>query len=315
MTTLLLADHDGNSLTSATARALTAAAQLGGDVHVLVAGADAGDVAAAAARLAGVTKVLLADAPAFAHQLPIPVADLLVSLAPAYDAVLAAASSNGKATMPRVAALLDMMQISEIVAVQGPTVFRRPTYAGNAIQTVQSSDSKIVATVRASAFAAAGETGNAPIEPIQFTPVATTSEFVENLPFKSDRPELAAARVVVSGGRAFGSAAEFDRLLLPLADQLGAAIGASRAAVDAGYAPNSYQVGQTGTIVAPDLYIAVGISGAIQHVAGMKEAKVIVAINADPDAPIFEIADYGLVADIFSALPELEAALKARQET
>jgi len=312
MTILLLAEHDNSTLANATARALTAARQLGSDVHVLVAGTNAQSVAEEAAKLGGVAKVLLADALTYQNHLAEPVAALLVSLARNYDAVLAASTANGKSTLPRVAALLDVMQISDILAVEGPKTFKRPIYAGNAIQTVQSADAIIVATVRTAAFQAALSGGSAPIEAISGPDSTPVSEFVENISVKSDRPELAGARVVISGGRALGSAAEFERLLLPLADQLGAAVGASRAAVDAGYAPNTYQVGQTGKIVAPELYIAAGISGAIQHVAGMKDAKIIVAINSDGDAPIFQIADYGLVADIFTALPELEAALKAR---
>jgi len=312
MAILLLAEHDNSTLADATARALAAALQLGGDIHVLVAGANARSVAEEAARLEGVAKVLLADAPAYEHQLAEPVAALLVALASSYDAVLAASTANGKSILPRVAALLDVMQISDIVSVEGPKTFKRPTYAGNAIQTVQSADPIIVATVRTAAFQSARQGGAAAIEAITGPDSAPLAEFVENISVKSDRPELVGARVVVSGGRALGSASEFERLLLPLADQLGAAVGASRAAVDSGYAPNTYQVGQTGKIVAPELYIAAGISGAIQHVAGMKDAKIIVAINSDGDAPIFQIADYGLVADIFTALPELEATLKAR---
>lgn len=312
MAILLLAEHDNSTLADATARALTAALQLGGDIHVLVAGANARSVAEEAARLEGVAKVLLADAPAYEHQLAEPVAALLVALASSYDAVLAASTANGKSILPRVAALLDVMQISDIVSVEGPKTFKRPTYAGNAIQTVQSADPIIVATVRTAAFQSARQGGTAAIEAIAGPDSALLAEFVENISVKSDRPELVGARVVVSGGRALGSASEFERLLLPLADQLGAAVGASRAAVDSGYAPNTYQVGQTGKIVAPELYIAAGISGAIQHVAGMKDAKIIVAINSDGDAPIFQIADYGLVADIFTALPELKATLKAR---
>ena len=313
MTVLLLAEHDNTAIANATARALSAAGQIGGGVHILVAGHNARAAAEAAARLEGVSKVLLADDPQYENQLAEPVADLLVSLAAGYDAILAPATANGKSIMPRVAALLDVMQISDIVAVMGPKTFKRPIYAGNAIQTVQSSDARIVATVRTAGFQAASAGGNAPIEAVAGPVTTQLSEFVENLAVKSDRPELASARVVVSGGRALGSAEAFERLLTPLADSLGAALGASRAAVDAGYAPNTFQVGQTGKIVAPDLYIAAGISGAIQHLAGMKDAKVIVAINSDPDAPIFSVADYGLVADIFTALPELDAALRARR--
>ena len=293
---------------------MTAARQIGGAVHVLVAGANAKAAAEAAAQLDGVAKVLLADAPLYEHQLAEPVAALLVSLAAGYDAILAPSTANGKSIMPRVAALLDVMQISDILAVEGPRTFKRPIYAGSAIQTVESTDSRIVATVRTAVFQAAGAGGKAPIEAVSAPEQAPVSEFVENLTVKSGRPELTSARVVVSGGRALGSAEAFERLLAPLADRLGAAVGASRAAVDAGYAPSNYQVGQTGKIVSPDLYIAAGISGAIQHVAGMKDAKVIVAINSDADAPIFKVADYGLVADIFTALPALEAALRARAQ-
>ena len=314
MTVLLLAEHDNTAIANATARALTAARQIGGDVHVLVAGAGARAAAESAAQLEGAAKVLLADAPAYEQQLAEPVAALLVSLAGSYDAIFAPSTANGKSILPRVAALLDVMQVSDIVSVEGPKTFKRPIYAGNAIQTVQSADAKIVATVRTAAFQAAGAGGNAPIEAVAAPDHTPVTEFVENLAVKSDRPELTSARVVVSGGRALGSAEAFERLLMPLADRLGAAVGASRAAVDAGYAPNNYQVGQTGKIVAPELYIAAGISGAIQHLAGMKDAKVIVAINSDADAPIFSVADYGLVADIFTALPELEAALRARAQ-
>jgi electron transfer flavoprotein alpha subunit len=309
MTTLLLADHDNSALKDATARALTAALALGGDVHVLVAGKDAGPAAAEAAKLTGVAKVLHADSDALAHQLAEPLAALVVSLAAAYDVLVAPASAAGKNIMPRVAALLDVMQVSDIVKVLAPDTFERPIYAGNAIETVQATDAKKVITVRPAAFKPAGAGGSAPIEAIAAPEPSTLSAFVGAELARSDRPDLTAARIVISGGRAFQSAENFRKYLEPIADKLGAAIGASRAAVDAGYAPNDFQVGQTGKVVSPDLYIACGISGAIQHLAGMKDAKIIVAINKDADAPIFQIADYGLVGDIFTLLPELEKAL------
>ena len=309
MTTLLVAEHDDRSLKDATARALTAARALGGEVHVLVAGKDCGGAAAEAAKLDGIAKVLLADADALAHRLAEPMAALIVGLAGSYDALVAPATTSGKNIMPRVAALLDVMQISEIVAVVAPDTFERPIYAGNALQTVQSGDAKKVITVRTAAFKAAEAGGAAPIEPISVAVTNALSAFLGEETSKSERPELTAARIVISGGRALQSAENFRRLLEPVADKLKAAIGASRAAVDAGYAPNDFQVGQTGKVVAPDLYIACGISGAIQHLAGMKDAKIIVAINKDADAPIFQIADYGLVGDIFVLLPELEKAL------
>ncbi len=310
MTTLLIAEHDNRALSPETARALTAAAQLGGEIHVLAAGDGGSDVAEAAARLNGVAKVLHADAPVLAHGLAEPVAALIVSLAAGYEALVAPATSSGKNVMPRVAALLDVMQVSDIIEVLAPTTFKRPIYAGNAIQTVETTDAKRVITVRTAAFAAAGMTAEpAPVETIPGPDDPGLSRFVAQERSGGDRPELASARVVISGGRALGSKEQFDQLILPLADRLEAAIGASRAAVDAGYAPNDWQVGQTGKVVAPELYIACGISGAIQHLAGMKDARVIVAINKDPDAPIFEIADYGLVADIFEALPQLHEAL------
>ena len=310
MTTLLIAEHDNLSIKEATARALTAAVQLGGDVHVLVAGKDCGAAAAGAAKLSGVAKVLHAEGEALAHQLAEPVAALIVSLAGPYDALVAAATSAGKNVMPRVAALLDVMQVSDVTGIISPDTFERPIYAGNAIATVQSSDAKKVITVRPAAFKAAGAGGNAPIETVEASAaVADKTTFVGAELVRLERPELTSARIVISGGRAFQSAENFRKYLEPLADKLGAAIGASRAAVDAGYAPNDYQVGQTGKVVAPDLYIACGISGAIQHLAGMKDAKVIVAINKDPDAPIFQVADYGLVGDLFTILPELEKAL------
>ena len=309
MTTLLLAEHDNKHLKDATAKALTAAKALGGDVHILVAGKDCQAVAEAAAKLDGVAKVLIADAPVYEHGLAEPLAALVVALAPAYDAIVAAATTGGKNVMPRVAALLDVMQISEIIKVIAPDTFERPIYAGNAIQTVKSSDAKKVITVRTSTFQATGEGGSAPIEPA--TPAAdpALSSFVGEELSKSDRPELTSAKIIISGGRAMQSRENFGKYIEPVADKLGAAMGASRAAVDAGYAPNDWQVGQTGKVVAPELYIAVGISGAIQHLAGMKDSKVIVAINKDEEAPIFQVADYGLVADLYAALPELAAEL------
>ena len=309
MTTLLLADHDNRSFDPQTAHALTAAVAIGKPVHLLVAGADCANVAEGAAKLSGIERVLLIDDPRYAQHSAESYAALVVSLAPVYDAIVGAATSTNKDVLPRVAALLDVMQISEITAVEAPDTFRRPIYAGNAIETVQSLDSKKVVTVRASAFEAAGE-----VAPVEIVPVAAADDpgltrFLEERLTASDRPELTAARVVVSGGRALGSKEKFDELMTPLAQRLNAAIGATRAAVDAGYAPNEVQVGQTGKVVAPELYIACGISGAIQHLAGMKESKVIVAINSDPAAPIFAVADYGLVGDIFEILPELTAAL------
>jgi electron transfer flavoprotein alpha subunit len=309
MTTLLLAEHDNVSLREATARALTAAQALGADVHVLIAGKDNAAVAEAAAKLAGVAKVLRADGDGLANQLPEPLAALIVSLAPNYDALVAPATAVGKTVMPRVAALLDVMQVSEIVKVIAPDTFERPIYAGNAIETVKTSDAKRVVTVRAASFAPASSGGSAPIESVPAPEASAQSTFVGAELTRSTRPELTSARIVVSGGRAFQSAENFRKYLEPLAEKLKAAIGASRAAVDAGYAPNELQVGQTGKVVSPDLYIAIGISGAIQHLAGMKEAKVIVAINKDPEAPIFSIADYGLVGDLYEILPELERAL------
>ena len=309
MTTLLVAEHDDRSLKDSTARALTAARALGGAVHVLVAGKDCGGAAAEAAKLGGIAKVPLADADVLAHRLAEPMAALIVGLAGSYDALVAPATTSGKNIMPRVAALLDVMQISEIVAVVAPDTFERPIYAGNALQTVQSGEAKKVITVRTAAFKAAEAGGAAPIEPINIAVTNALSAFLGEETSKSELPELTAARIVISGGRALQSAENFKRLLEPVADKLKAAIGASRAAVDAGYAPNDFQVGQTGKVVAPDLYIACGISGAIQHLAGMKDAKIIVAINKDADAPIFQIADYGLVGDIFVLLPELEKAL------
>ena len=309
MTILLVADHDNKTLSDQTAKALTAAAKMGGDVHVLVAGAGASAVGEQAAKLAGVAKVLVADDAAYGHQLAEPVAALIVSLAGSYDAIVAAATATGKNILPRVAALLDVAQISEIIEVVSSDTFKRPIYAGNAIQTVQSTDAKKVITVRTASFAAAGEGGTASVETVGAAANPGLSSHVSDALSSSDRPELTSAKIIISGGRALGSSEKFQEVILPVADKLGAAVGASRAAVDAGYAPNDWQVGQTGKVVAPDLYIACGISGAIQHLAGMKDSKVIVAINKDEEAPIFQVADYGLVADLFEALPELEKAL------
>ena len=309
MASLVVADVHGNALDESTSKTVTAAKAIGGDVDVLVAGKDCGDAAQAAAKIAGVRKVLHADAPQYAHRLAEPFADLIVSLAGDYDAILKSAATTGKNVMPRVAALLDVMQISEIVAVEAPDTFVRPIYAGNAMQTVKSKDPKKVITVRATSFAAAGDGGAAEIAKVDAPADSGLSSFVGEELTKSERPELAGAKIVISGGRALGSYENFEKYIFPVADKLGAAVGASRAAVDAGYVPNDYQVGQTGKVVAPALYIAVGISGAIQHLAGMKDSKVIVAINKDEEAPIFQVADYGLVADLFKALPELEKAL------
>ncbi|MCY6383648.1 electron transfer flavoprotein subunit alpha/FixB family protein [Hoeflea prorocentri] len=309
MTTLLLAEHDNASLSDQTAKALSAAAQMGGDVHVLVAGKGAKAAADEAAKLDGVSKVLLAEADELEYSLAEPMAALIVSMAGDYDAIVAAATTTGKNVMPRVAALLDVMQVSDITEVVSADTFKRPIYAGNAIQTVQATDAKKVVTVRTAGFNAAGEGGSAAVETISAADNPGLSTFVEEKLSESDRPELTSAKVIISGGRALGSEEKFQEVILPVADKLGAAVGASRAAVDAGYAPNDLQVGQTGKVVAPDLYIACGISGAIQHLAGMKDSKVIVAINKDEEAPIFQVADYGLVADLFDALPELEKAL------
>ncbi len=309
MTTLLLAEHDNKSLKDATNKALTAAKALGVDVHVLVAGKDCKAAADAAAKLDGVAKVLMADAAAYEHSVAEPLAALIVSLAGSYDAIVAPATTNGKNIMPRVAALLDVMQISEITKVVSPDTFERPIYAGNAIQTVKSTDAKKIITVRTSTFQATGEGGSASVEAVTAAADPGLSSFVGEELSKSDRPELTSAKIIISGGRAMQSRENFTKYIEPVADRLGAGMGASRAAVDAGYAPNDWQVGQTGKVVAPDLYIAVGISGAIQHLAGMKDSKVIVAINKDEEAPIFQVADYGLVADLYQALPELAAEL------
>jgi len=304
MVALVIAEHDNGSLKGATHHTVTAAVQCGGDVHILVAGSGCGAAAEAAAQIAGVSKVLVADAPHFADGLAENVAEQILAIAGSYSHILAPATAYGKNILPRVAAKLDVAQISEITKVDSPDTFERPIYAGNAIATVQSSDSVKVITVRGTAFDSAAAGGPAAIEAIAAVADAGTSSFVGRELAKSDRPELTAAKVIVSGGRGIGSADNF-KILEPLADKLGAAMGASRAAVDAGFVPNDWQVGQTGKIVAPTLYIAVGISGAIQHLAGMKDSKVIVAINKDPEAPIFSVADYGLVGDLFEAVPEL----------
>lgn len=311
MTTLLIAEHEHEVLKDSTNKALTAASQLGGDVHVLVAGGGQSTKAAAdsASKLAGVAKVLVAEGEPYAHDLAEPLAGLIVSLAPSYDAIVAPATSRFKNVMPRVAALLDVMQVSEITKVVAPDTYERPIYAGNAIQTVKSKDAKKVITVRTSTFAAAAAGGSAPVEGVAAAADPGLSSFISEEVAKSDRPELTSAKIIVSGGRAMQSRENFAKYIEPLADKLGAGVGASRAAVDAGYAPNDWQVGQTGKVVAPELYVAVGISGAIQHLAGMKDSKVIVAINKDEDAPIFQVADYGLVADLYQAVPELTDAL------
>jgi len=309
MTTLLIAEHDNASIKDATNKALTAAAALGADVDVLIAGQNAKGAADAAAKLAGVKKVLLADNALYAHDLAEPLAALVVSLADKYDAIVAPATSRYKNVMPRVAALLDVMQVSEVIKVLGPDTFERPIYAGNAIQTVKSKDKKKVITVRTSTFQAAANDGSASVENAAAAADPGLSTFIGEEVAKSDRPELTSAKIIVSGGRAMQSRENFTKYIEPLADKLGAGVGASRAAVDAGYAPNDWQVGQTGKVVAPELYIAVGISGAIQHLAGMKDSKVIVAINKDEEAPIFQVADYGLVADLYQAVPELTAEL------
>ncbi len=309
MKTLVWVEHDGQSVKDATFAAVTAAAKLG-EVELLVAGQGVDRVAEAAAQIAGVTKVLVADDAAFAHNLAENVAPLVADLMGSHDAFLAAATTTGKNIAPRVAALLDVMQISEILSVEGPDSFTRPIYAGNAIATVRTSDPKLVLTVRGTAFDKAEATGgSAAVETVTSTGDKGVSSFVGAEIAASERPELTSAKIIVSGGRALGSEEQFHALIDPLADKLNAAVGASRAAVDAGYAPNDYQVGQTGKIVAPEVYIAVGISGAIQHLAGMKDSKVIVAINKDEDAPIFQVADVGLVGDLFTLVPELTAKL------
>jgi electron transfer flavoprotein alpha subunit len=309
MAVLVIAEHHHGALSDATHKVVTAASKFGGDVDVLVAGENAGPVAPDAAKISGVRKVLKAEGESLRKQTAEAMEALIVPLMAAYDAVFIPATTTGKNIAPRIAAKLDVMQLSEIVEVVDASTFVRPIYAGNAIMTVKSSDTKKVITVRGTAFPAAGNDGSATVEDVAAPAAQTKSEFVSEEMVKSDRPELAGAKRVVSGGRALGSSEKFQELIFPLADKLGAAVGASRAAVDAGYAPNDYQVGQTGKIVAPELYIAVGISGAIQHLAGMKDSKVIVAINKDEEAPIFQVADYGLVADLFNAVPELTGTL------
>jgi len=310
MAILLLAEHTNSALQGATAKAVAAAQQIGGDIHVLVAGHNAKPAAEAAAKLAGVSKVLHADAPHLEHGLAEEVAALVAPLMGSYDAFVAPATTSGKNVAPRIAAALDVMQISDITKVVSADTFERPIYAGNAIQTVQSPEAKKVVTVRISAFPSVAEDGSAAVESIAAPAALGLSTFEKAELTKSDRPELSSARIIISGGRGLQSGENFKKYLEPVADAIGAAVGASRAAVDAGYVPNDMQVGQTGKVVAPDLYVAVGISGAIQHLAGMKDSKIIVAINKDGEAPIFQVADYGLVADLFQALPELEAELK-----
>lgn len=309
MAVLVVADVHGSSLDESTHKTVTAASKIGGDVDLLVAGSGAAPAAELASKIDGVRKVLLADDAIYENRLAESFAALIVSVANDYDAILKSANTTGKNVMPRVAALLDVMQISEIISVEAPDTFVRPIYAGNAMQTVKSNDAKKVITVRATAFQAAGDGGSAAVETISAADNPGLSSFVGEELTKSDRPELTGAKIVISGGRALASFENFEQYIFPVADKLGAAVGASRAAVDAGYVPNDYQVGQTGKVVAPELYIAVGISGAIQHLAGMKDSKIIVAINKDEEAPIFQVADYGLVADLFKALPELNDAL------
>lgn len=310
MTSLVIAEHDHTSLKAATLNVISAAAAIGGDVHVLIAGANASAAATAAAQVAGVSKVLLADGAAHAKLLTENAALQVVAVADGYSHILAPATAYGKSVAPRVAALLDKAQISDIIKVVDADTFQRPIYAGNAYATVKSSDSVKVLTVRGTAFAAAATAGGSgAVESVQAVGDSGLSTFVSAEITKSERPELTAAKIIVSGGRGLGSGEKYREVLTPLADKLNAAMGASRAAVDAGFVPNDYQVGQTGKIVAPDLYIAVGISGAIQHLAGMKDSKVIVAINKDPDAPIFGVADYGLVGDLFELVPQLAAAI------
>jgi electron transfer flavoprotein alpha subunit len=309
MAILVIAEHDNAALKAATLNTVTAAGKLGGEIHVLVAGSGCAAVAQAAAQVAGVARVKLADAAHYADQTAENVAALIVANKDGYTHIVAPATSHGKNTLPRVAALLDVAQVSDVMAVEAPDTFVRPIYAGNALATVKSADAVKVITVRTTAFDAAGQGGSAAVEAIAAGPDLGAAKLVSREVTKSARPELGAAKVIVSGGRGLGSGENYHKLLEPLADKLGAALGASRAAVDAGFVPNDYQVGQTGKIVAPQLYIAVGISGAIQHLAGMKDSKVIVAINKDPDAPIFQVADYGLVADLFQAVPELTGAL------
>lgn len=309
MAVLVIAEHHHGALSDATHKVVTAALKFGGDVDVLVAGENAGTVAPEAAKISGVRKVLKAEGESLRKQTAEAMEALVVPLMSGYDAVFLAATTTGKNIAPRIAAKLDVMQLSEIIGIEDASTFVRPIYAGNAIQTVKSSDAKKVITVRGTAFGAAENGGSASVEDVAAPAGPFKSEFVSEEMVKSDRPELAGAKRVVSGGRALGSSEKFQEVIFPLADKLGAAVGASRAAVDAGYAPNDYQVGQTGKIVAPELYIAIGISGAIQHLAGMKDSKIIVAINKDEEAPIFQVADYGLVGDLFNVVPELTNAL------
>jgi electron transfer flavoprotein alpha subunit len=309
MAILVVAEHDNASLKDATHKAVSAAQKIGSEIDLLIAGHNASGAAAAAAKIAGVRKVLHAEGAPYEKQLAEAMQALIVPLMDGYDALVFPATTSGKNIAPRVAAALDVMQISEVIAVESPDTFVRPIYAGNAMMTVKSSDAKKILTVRTATFKAAEETGSATVETVTAPQGPFKSSFVGEELSKSDRPELTSAKRVVSGGRALGSEDEFKRVIVPLADKLGAAVGASRAAVDAGYAPNDYQVGQTGKVVAPEVYIAIGISGAIQHLAGMKDSKVIVAINKDEEAPIFQVADYGLVADLFKAVPELTDAL------
>ena len=310
MAILILAEHTNSALSGATAKAVSAAKGIGGDIHVLVAGHNCDAAATEAAKIDGVAKVLICDSPHLANALAEETSALVASLMSGYDTLIAPATASGKNVLPRVAAMLDVMQISDITKILGADTFERPIYAGNAIQTVKSAEAKKVITVRTAAFQAAGNSGAAPVESVSAPAAMGISAFEKAELSKSDRPELTAAKIIISGGRGLGNGENFKTYIEPLADRLGAAMGASRAAVDAGFVPNDLQVGQTGKVVAPDLYLAVGISGAIQHLAGMKDSKVIVAINKDGEAPIFQVADYGLVADLFTALPELEAELK-----
>jgi electron transfer flavoprotein alpha subunit len=309
MSVLLIAEHDNASLKDGTHKTLTAAANLGGDIHVLIAGNNCSGAAEEASKLDGIAKVLVCDDSQFERPMAEAMADLVVPMMANYDAVITPSTANGKNCMPRIAAMLDVAQVSDVTAIESADTFERPIYAGNAIQRVQSTDAKKAITVRTAGFQAAGASGSAPTETIAAPAPNGLSEYVGDALSKSDRPELTSAKIIISGGRGMQSGDNFD-MLERIADKLGAAVGASRAAVDAGFVPNDYQVGQTGKVVAPDLYIAVGISGAIQHLAGMKDSKVIVAINKDEEAPIFQVADYGLVADLFKAVPELEAELE-----
>jgi electron transfer flavoprotein alpha subunit len=310
MTILVIAEHDHASLKSATLNAITAAKKCGDEIHLLIAGSNASAAVAEGASINGVSKVLHADDVMFAHHAPEALADFILTIAKNYSHILTPATSYGRNILPRLAGLLDVSQISDVMEIVSPDTFRRPVYAGNAILTVQSSDAIKLITVRGTAFASASKGNSAPIETLNVSNVKSLSEFVGQELTKSERPELTAAKIVVSGGRGVGSADNFKSIIEPLADALNAAVGASRAAVDAGYAPNDYQVGQTGKVVAPELYVAVGLSGAIQHLAGMKDSKIIVAINKDPDAPIMAVADYGLVGDLHTLVPELTAKLK-----